>query len=806
MKRIVVIVAFLLFTGTISAQTQLWVSPSGSGSAFSEKNPGNLDGTSLRYKIIALRNSGEHNIKVILKEGVYALNTPVAVSEAMAGSVADTLAFIGIATNPNTNDGKAVISGGKQVTDWQDAGNGIYKAQLPTGVDFRQLYVNGKMAIRARHPNRDNDTNYGPYWKIKYFYNNDNTKMLIAASEIQEWSTMYNNVEMVIHQDWAHSRAKVNSFEKQGANAIVSINTGLPGIGWGTTDLLYFWENSLDFLDVESEWYFDKQTRYLYYKPRANEDINQIEITYPVMDRLFTIAGTETTPVQNVYLENIEFKYGNWAQPNTQGARFNQGAIPMNGDISVATMLRIGNARNVRIVNCNIIGAGGNGIVFDAGVKDSEITACHLDQIAANGIVIDADINSNVYHGVRPEALLCTDNRITHNLIENFGMNYVNGYSLFGASVARLTVEHNEIRYSRFSGMQIGKANPAEILNDNLIRANNVHDLVWLHPDGSGIYTSAVMPGAQITENWIHDIPRVPWFPDRIKHAVFLDDYSAWITVENNVIQSEGKVGQQSDKGSAINAHDNTIRNNDSEAPAIIANAGTQMSVGVLTLTVPSEGDFYYVYPANEPMFKIAGNLVDSVVVEGETPALLNFYKDNAVFYSLTVANIVSIKFTDESQAIQSLAYPTGIPHAPGIVEAEDFDFGGEGVGFHETDANINWTGYRSGDDEQVDLYAVGGGLGIGYNGAGEWVNYTINAPAAGTYVFSFWIGSDAAKVIDILIDGVNKGTINVPNTGWAVVKLTQTAEIELLAGVHVVSILFTTDGPTFDKFEFVKQ
>jgi hypothetical protein len=804
MKKVTVSLIFFLFAGTVLAQTQLWVSPSGSGYAFSEKNPGSLEGNSLHYKIITLRNNGEHNIQVILKEGVYALNTPVVVSNAMAGSFTDTLSFIGVATDPDKNSGKAVVSGGKKVTGWQDAGNGIYKAQLPSGIDFRQLYVNGKMAIRARHPNRDSDTNYGPYWKIKYFYNNDNTKMLINESEIQQWSDM-NNVEMVIHQDWVHTMTKVNSFEKRGVYAIVSIQSGLPGIGWGTADLLYFWENSFDFLDAEGEWYFNKTDRFLYYKPYANEDINQVEIIYPDIDRLFTIKGDDTTPVQNVYLQNIEFKYSNWAQPNVLGARFNQGAIPMEGDIFVETMLHISHADNMHIVNCNIIGAGGNGIDYDTKVKNSEITACHFDQIAANAILIDDN------KMMRPEALLCTDNRIAHNLIENFGMIYANASSLFAGSVARLKVEHNEICYSQFSGLQIGNANPFEDLHDNLIRANNVHHTCRTYHDGSGLYTTASMPGTFITRNFIHDLERVPWFPDLQRGAIFLDDHSAWITVEDNVLLTEGKVGEQDAAGADRNAHDNIIRNNDSQDPEIIAEAGPQIPTGVVMQTEHASRDYYYVYPANEPVFKIECKLVDSVKVEEATPTLLNFYKEDDVFYTLDIAKVDSIKFSDDLPEIQVYAYPYGIPHAPGVVEAEDFDYGGEGVAYHDTDGiNIGDRSYRTDPGDQgVDIQKganyYSNGFCVAGIMAGEWLTYTIHVPEAGEYAFSFWTLNDHNASFDLVIDGAEPaGQIAVPNSSWGVVKVTG-PNVQLSEGTHRVTLRLKGSFG-LDKFEFLKS
>jgi hypothetical protein len=812
MKKIFVIIAFCLFAGLLSAQTRLWVSPSGSGYEFSEKNPGSLEGVYLRYKINDIHTIGEHNIQVILKEGIYSLNEPVSVSNIIASNPTDTLAFIGIATNPNTNDGKAVVSGGRRVTGWQDAGNGIYKALLPADVDFRQLYVNGKMAIRAREPNRNNDTDFGHYWKIKYFYNDNKKKMVINESEIQEWSDM-NDVEMVIHQDWTQARVKVTSFEKTESTAIVSLATSLPGIGWGTIDLLYFWENSMDFLDAEGEWFLNKTDHFLYYKPRSNEDINQVEICYPAIDRLFNIAGTPTTSVQNVYIQNIEFQYSNWASSNFRYGVYNQGVFLLDTDVYqmhniVGSLFQVTYANNVRISNCNIIGAGGNGIVFDTKVKNSEITACHFNQIAANGIMI----NGNKV--MQPEALLCTDDLVANNLIENFTMNYPNGSSLYAGSVHRLTVEHNEIRYGQFSGLHLGNANPYERLFNNLIRANNVHHVCRTLGDGSGLYTTADLPGTLITRNFIHELEIVPWFPNRPRCAIFLDDHSAWITVEDNVCITEASVLQQLGIGPDRNAHDNTIRNNESINMAIISDAGPRIPTGVVTLEAPSAIDYYYIYPANTDMFKITADMVDSVKVEGETPALLNFYNENTVINTLNIADIDSVKFTIDVPAITSIAYPSGIPHAPGIVEAEDFDYGGEGVAYHDVDGvNTDVGVYRTDPEDQgVDItndtyVPYSNGFAVVGPEPGEWLNYTINAPVAGDYVFSFGIMmlADGTTSFDLVIDGGEPvGRITVSNTNWAVAKIAGPT-VNLSEGIHVVTIQFN-GSMVFDYFEFLNH
>jgi hypothetical protein len=157
-------------------------------------------------------------------------------------------------------------------------------------------------------------------------------------------------------------------------------------------------------------------------------------------------------------------------------------------------------------------------------------------------------------------------------------------------------------------------------------------------------------------------------------------------------------------------------------------------------------------------------------------------------------------------------AYPDAIPHEPGIVEAEDFDYGGEGFGFHVTPGGPGNT-YRADPEDQAVHLAVSGtresgetNYIIGWNPAGDWMNYTINAPEDGSYGFSFWAGSDKSTPIDLWIDGEKAVTVNVPNTSWTVIKIPANPVLPLTAGKHVIRIVFTNGGPNFDKFEFIKR
>jgi uncharacterized delta-60 repeat protein len=106
-----------------------------------------------------------------------------------------------------------------------------------------------------------------------------------------------------------------------------------------------------------------------------------------------------------------------------------------------------------------------------------------------------------------------------------------------------------------------------------------------------------------------------------------------------------------------------------------------------------------------------------------------------------------------------------------------DFNVGGEGVAFHDTDS-INTVGkYRKGG---VDVAAVDRGDALQYvvtdTHPGEWLDYTIQESSAGPYVLYTILGSaQAGGTIHYEVDGVDvTGPIQVPDTGgtqrWRVV------------------------------------
>jgi Tol biopolymer transport system component len=134
-----------------------------------------------------------------------------------------------------------------------------------------------------------------------------------------------------------------------------------------------------------------------------------------------------------------------------------------------------------------------------------------------------------------------------------------------------------------------------------------------------------------------------------------------------------------------------------------------------------------------------------------------------------------------------------GTPIAlPGNVPAPNFDNGGEGVAYHDTSTGC--TGDCSYRNTDVDLY----GQVVIHNVAGEWLEYTVNVTAAGTYALVAEVSHDAAGgTFHVEFDGVDvTGPMVIPNTGgWNVPRTVTKTGISLTAGQKVMRVSIDANG-----------
>jgi beta-glucanase (GH16 family) len=119
-------------------------------------------------------------------------------------------------------------------------------------------------------------------------------------------------------------------------------------------------------------------------------------------------------------------------------------------------------------------------------------------------------------------------------------------------------------------------------------------------------------------------------------------------------------------------------------------------------------------------------------------------------------------------------AYPNPEkPHViPCIISADNYDYGGEGVAYHDVTGGNSGPGPRS--NESVDTEFSGTGTDVGWIDAGEWLEYTIRVPVAGTYYFSLLTSSaneNSRGPAKIIVNGTTKITAMYPSMSgsWTV-------------------------------------
>jgi hypothetical protein len=116
-----------------------------------------------------------------------------------------------------------------------------------------------------------------------------------------------------------------------------------------------------------------------------------------------------------------------------------------------------------------------------------------------------------------------------------------------------------------------------------------------------------------------------------------------------------------------------------------------------------------------------------------------------------------------------------------------------------------NWTGMSGVQAETV--YDAGGGRNVGWIDLGDWMEYTITVPAAGTYKANFRIATpnDGAQFQVKNTAGTVLATVNVPNTGTYQTWQTTSTTLTLPAGVQTIRLQSTTQsGWNINWFELI--
>ncbi|MCF8381044.1 MAG: cellulase family glycosylhydrolase [Bacteroidales bacterium] len=147
-----------------------------------------------------------------------------------------------------------------------------------------------------------------------------------------------------------------------------------------------------------------------------------------------------------------------------------------------------------------------------------------------------------------------------------------------------------------------------------------------------------------------------------------------------------------------------------------------------------------------------------------------------------------------------------GVPATiPGIVQAENYDLGEEGIAYHDSDGENIPGDYRP--DEAVDIEArPDSGYQLTGIVSGEWINYTVNVTQAGNYQINYYLATEKANGIFYLeFKNGKTSNIRVPLTGsWTELGVFSN-NFFLEEGKQVVKLVVLGSYPfNLDRIEFI--
>jgi autotransporter-associated beta strand protein len=550
--------------GSAGVQTNLYVSPNGSSSAFSQSQPGNLYAAVGVVRTLNTNMTGD--IVVNLYGGTYQLTNSLELAQNGATNDSGTGGFNVIY---QAYPGQIpIISGGTNVTGWTlyNAATNIWSAFVGTGVNSRQLYVNGVRAVRAR--SALNPPGFG--------LNSGGTGFTTTNLAMQSWGNP-TNIEIVQRHNWKQLRCPIASIS--GTNIVMQTpgwtytgTTPTPGRPWNGNGVVSLtgvtWvENAFELLTSPGMWYLNEATGYLYYIPRPGENMATANVVMPFLEKLIDANGSyPTNPIHNIVLSGLTFEYGTWLLPSTgNGYADNQTGIMWSGPTN--PLKTLGNvsfqtSSSITVSNCFFEHLGGSGLDFGTGCHTNSVIGNHFEDISADGL----SMGEVTDFGATNENQMTDGNVIQDNYIRRPGQDYEDCIGIWIGYSMNSTVAHNDVDNTPYTGISLGWGwGTSSYAANNYVESNYVGKVMQTLTDGGSVYSLSEQSNSWHIGNY---------YKDSCYQDIYLDEGSAYWTIVSNVFDdcAHNYVNLNSSStnttGGLENNHNNTATNNFSNTTA----------------------------------------------------------------------------------------------------------------------------------------------------------------------------------------------------------------------------------------------
>ncbi len=561
MKRVLVVFLILLALGC-ARQADIYVSPTGSDlSRGTKEKPFRTLRKAKKVAGKILQKGQTSDITVWLGEGTHFLDETLLMGTDISGQGNFKVSF-------KAMEGIApVISGGVEIDGWEKNENGIWWAKVPKSLvknGFRELFINGERAVRARHPDKD-------YLRMAAVGSDRRTSFSFNPDDIPE-NASPENVEIVVLHDWSISRIKALNIDFKERKIIAADSIG-PRLKFFTLDNWeknprYFLENSMAFLNAPGEWYFDADKELVFLIPPEGTPPDKLAVTAPVTGpHLLRIEGTKEQRVKNIHFEGLSFRFCSWLLPGKgyagiQACHFD--TRPLSGDIwkVVPPAVELAWAENCSFTNCSFQNLGGCGLLLGTGCEQCKVSGTEFFDISGNGVMIgegrDRKVNGDSWWKTAPEEV-AKNNSLENSSVHECGQQFFGAVGIWCGLTASTTLHDNQVFNLPYSGISVGWMwNPVPTpCRENRITRNHIHHIMDILSDGGGIYMLGLQPGSLIDGNLIHDVKVNAGRAE--SNGMFLDEGITDVTVSRNIIYNIAKSPLRFHKATINSVRDNIL-------------------------------------------------------------------------------------------------------------------------------------------------------------------------------------------------------------------------------------------------------
>jgi len=558
---------------------EIWISPKGSDFNDGTRQSPKATLTSALRQAREWRRTEDNRIQggitIYMEGGTYAFYEPFFIRPEDSGTKESPTIIRSV------GDEKVILSGGISINGWKKQGK-VWVADVPVfngrPLDFRQLWVNGKKAVRAR--------DVEDFEKMNRICSVDekNEILYVPAVSIRRLIDNKGNLkakyaEMVLHQMWCVANLRIRSVEVQGDSAAIRFHQPESRIQFEhpwphpmvTTDghnSAFYLTNARELQDVPGEWYHDMDARKVYYYPREGEKMQEAEVIVPAVETLVRVEGTVDRPVCHIRFEKITFSYTTWMRPSEKGHVPLQAGMYLTDGYRIdpkmqrnylnhpldnqgwlgrpAAAVRVVAARQIDFERCRFEHLGSTGLDYEEAVQGGVVRGCLFRDIAGNGLLVGsfspAAHETHLPYDPADRREVCTQQQINNCYFTEIGNEDWGCLAIAAGYVGDVNIEHNEISEVPYSGISLGWGwtQTVNCMRNNRVHANLIHHYAKHMYDVAGIYTLGSQPKSYVTENCVHSIYK-PGYVHDPNHWFYLytDEGSSFITVRDNWTEGE---------------------------------------------------------------------------------------------------------------------------------------------------------------------------------------------------------------------------------------------------------------------------